>query len=126
MLIYMFNRIPKKEEEKWILKHCRKEKDENVDYRPDLYEDWFHEEKESSSDDEMSKTLKMYSQTENIVASASSTPRLSQQPIAFSEQILEQKLDSSDLKTTSDVNWMKPTSSTSVDKDILDMDNMSE
>lgn len=33
-------RIPTAAEEAWIVKHCRKDKIENVGHNPDLYERW--------------------------------------------------------------------------------------
>lgn len=32
--------IPTAAEDAWIVKHCRKDKIENVGHRPDLYERW--------------------------------------------------------------------------------------
>ncbi|XP_069688230.1 MORN repeat-containing protein 5 [Periplaneta americana] len=44
--------VPTKKREEWIKKHCRKAWDENVGFRPDLYECWYDVREGSSSTSE--------------------------------------------------------------------------
>ncbi|KAJ9587808.1 hypothetical protein L9F63_018765 [Diploptera punctata] len=109
-------RIPTKSEEQWIMKHCRKSWDNNVGYRRDIYEDWFCDPEESSSDEDI-KTVKKYSRAESDMAFTSSTMRFMQEALESIDPDSVQNLEYSGLLATSDANWIRLASRSSVTKE---------